>query len=376
MNVKRNRVVPALVSVGVPLCILLLQSGLKVGYGLNLADEGFLWYGAQRTALGEVPLRDFMAYDPGRYHWTALWMWVTGSNGIMVTRWAGAAFEAIAVAVTSLAAWREARSAVVGALAGTTAVVLMSCWHGRYEPSVALLQAAALATLLRDPRSATFALAGATVGLSTWVGRNLALYGGVGLALSLLVLWRLDRGALTPRRVGLLAVGGLFGSLPLLAMGFATPGFVAAYWQSILRHFELRATNLPLPTPWPWSLEFGTHPAAVKVAMLLYGLLHLVMPVVFLGGLAWALLAPRERVRQATLFVAAALLTLPYAHYAFSRASTEHLVRAGTPLVLALVLLPIARRSSALGLIRLGGHQPCGGYGVQHGRREAAEAAS
>jgi len=27
--------------------------------GIDLADEGFLWYGAQQTAHGKVPLRDF-----------------------------------------------------------------------------------------------------------------------------------------------------------------------------------------------------------------------------------------------------------------------------------------------------------------------------
>lgn len=54
-------------------------------YGINLGDEGYVVYGAERVLQGQLPMSDFMSYPPGSYFLIALLFKVFGVN-LLVSR--------------------------------------------------------------------------------------------------------------------------------------------------------------------------------------------------------------------------------------------------------------------------------------------------
>ena len=338
-----------LVAVLVPMLFLMAHTALQVRFGLNLSDEGFLWYGTQRTVAGEVPLLDFMAYEPGRYYWTAAWMWLSGSTGIVAMRWAAVAFEAVAVAAVSVTVWRTYRSVSLASLCGVDCVLAMYPWHGRYEPSMALLQMAALAWLLERPSDRRFVVNGVVLGVAAVFGRNMLLYGLVGLAVAAVLATRVEVGAVTRRRVGLCLVGAAIGAAPLVGMLLLVDGYAAAVWTSVLRHFELGATNIAVPVPTPWTVHYAGAPWHTQVALFFLGLSFLALPAVGIALPAWTLLKDKGLAGRQPVLVASAIMCLPWAHYVLSRANVEHLSRGITPLVVFLSLAAASR----IGLLRL-----------------------
>jgi len=137
---------------GFPLDAVLIAAACIVPYfflfrlGFNLADEGFLWYGTMHTALGEVPMRDFQSYDPGRYYWGALWIKILGDGGIISFRFNYAAFQFIGM-VLGLSILRRRILKSWWALAAAGLVIWM--WMGVYE-SVIMISAIYFAVLLID----------------------------------------------------------------------------------------------------------------------------------------------------------------------------------------------------------------------------------
>lgn len=344
MTKERDYSLPA--SFGIAALMVLILFVWEGSKGFNLGDEGFLWYGAQRVLAGEVPIRDFMAYDPGRYYWLAALMALMGDSGITSLRVAGAVFQVIGLCAGLFLISRswdgKGRDYIPYLL---LSALTLAAWmyqpHRLFDVSVSILLIGALAFLIANPTPRRYFIAGCCIGLAAVFGRNHAMY---GVASSLgVMLWlgvgRVDRADVVK---GLLwwAAGVAAGFAPILLMALVFPGFAAAFWESIRLLFEQGATNLPLPIPWPWTVNFAAASAESAAQGVLIGIFF--MATLAFGGLAmaWVLLQRRGGHPVQPALVASAFMSLPYAHYALSRADVEHLaLGVFPPLVGCFVLL-------------------------------------
>jgi hypothetical protein len=342
----------ALIAIAVSLGVTAIVFALTWRHGMDLGDEGYYWYGAQRVVAGEVPIRDFMAYDPARYYWAALVMRLLDSDGIFAARLAAAAFQVpgmaagIWVVLASMQSSLRARLLVaLGAALG------MALWAWPYYKtydhfaSVFVVLALFHAAQGRTPR-AWFG-AGVVIGLSAIVGRNHGVYGAVAFFLlagcQALVLRQM------PWRWLLAWVLGVgLGFLPLLAALAAVPGFGTAFVESIRAMFTLGATNIPLPVPWPWLPQPATLGLAYRIAAWADGVMFIALLALPLAlGARWAAARRSVPPTQANALLACTLGAIPYIHYAFARADTVHLALAVFPPLLGVVVIVANARSAS-----------------------------
>ncbi|PXV61688.1 hypothetical protein SAMN04487785_103149 [Dyella jiangningensis] len=315
--------------------------------GLSLSDEGYLWYGVQRVLHGEVPLRDFMAYDPGRYYWSAAWMALRGNEGIIGVRMALAGFEflglwaALRVVAKTLPDDRRGHFLLVLAWA-LTLLAWMVPRHKLFDISLCLFLFAALSWLIEHPVRARYVAVGTIVGLVACFGRNHGLYGGVA-SVGAMAWLSIRRGAVMSFVRGLCywCIGFAVGLLPLFVMMLCLPGFAGAVTDSVLLLLAQGSTNISLPVPWPWRLSWGGAPGQEVVSQILVGFYFLALPAFCVLSIVWCF---RQRFAGRTVppaFVACAMLSLPYAHFAFSRADASHLAQGLFPLLLGVCLLAL-----------------------------------
>jgi len=332
-------------------CLVVLISFLWQGNkGFNLWDESFLWYGVQRVMLGEVPIRDFMAYDPGRYYWSAALLSVTGDSGIMSLRAAVALFQAFGLFV---GLWLVAQSAknkskadlLFWLLSAATLVVWMFPRHKLFDISLSILLIGVLTYLISNPIPKRYFFSGICVGLVAVFGRNHGMYGAAASLGVIAWLTIKNRSGIGFSKGFLLwALGVTVGFFPSMCMALLIPGFAVAFWESIRFLLELKATNLPLPVPWPWTVNFAAASVGDTARGVLIGLFFLGTPVFAGLSIAWAVYRKLKERPVPPPLVASAFLAFPYAHYAFSRADVGHLAQGIFPLLVGcLVILSSAQ---------------------------------
>lgn len=317
--------------------------------GFSLWDEGYLWYGAQRVMLGEVPILDFAAYDPARYYWSAALMHLLGSNGIMSLRIAVAVFQCAGLFVGLL----TIRTAMAGAQRCQTpylllAALVLATWmfprHKLFDISLSLFLLGLLTYLASAPSNRRYFLTGLGVGAIALFGRNHGVYGAA--ASLAVVLWF----SLSTRRIAIVAqalaswvLGVAVGFSPMALMAALVPGFATAFWDSVMFLFEFGATNLPLPVPWPWTVPVQALQPDQALRGVLVGLFFMGTLVFGMLAIAWAIRLRRRPQAVPPALVACGALALPYAHYAFSRADVGHLAQGIFPLLVGCLAWLAAR---------------------------------
>lgn len=313
--------------------------------GLGKSDEGFLWYGAQRVLAGEVPLRDFQSYDIGRYYWSAAWMKLVGSSGIVALRFGDAVLAACAVATaTALVRAGGERRPTWLLVAAASFTVWMVPEYKVADSFAALLLIAGLSSFIgrSDPRGA--AAFGLCLGVAATIGINHGLYGTIGGLLALLVMqWRGQR-AITARTLGAIVAGVVIGYAPVLLCFITISGFAAAFVDAIRMLAEAGTTNVFMPMPDALAVA---RPGAVNLVGAWressLGVLFVATPVFLLLGLWLSVRRGATAAQPNAVFCAAIVLGIPYAHYAWSSAGLMHVAVSGLPLMIALWTLPFAR---------------------------------
>lgn len=340
----------AVVSIVLAAMLAWLSYRLNRAFGDFLHDEGYLWYGVQRVMAGEVPLRDFMSYELGRYYLTAALLVPFKAHGILALRAGLAVVAAMGIALATGvvgSAWRISR---VWQLLPVTA--LFTLWmvprHKSFDIAICALLLLCLYRLFRAPCASRYFQLGLSVGAAAVIGQNHGVYGVVATLLAMTLLYYRDRGDVRLEWLVCWAGGVLAGYSPVLLAASFVPGYLDVE-KSVLHYllFEYGGTNLPLPTPWPWISEASSD--GTSLSQLTLGLFFLGIPVALVASAAFLLRRlPRDAGPSASLFMAAWALAVPYANVAFSRADAPHLAQAILPfLVLALAAASLAWRLNA-----------------------------
>lgn len=326
-----------------PYLIFLLSVFLVVSWflltgnvGLDLMDEGYLWYDTHQTVHGAVPIRDFRSYDPGRYYWGAFWTTIFG-EGIQALRISTAIVQLFGIFLGLLIARR-----VIGSNRGLVIVgILLLLWmwprNKLFEHTLAISAVFFAVRLIEVPRPGRYFQAGAIVGLAAFFGKNLGLYFVAGFFCLILFLeFRSD-----PRKIasryGIWLAGVVVGYTPMILMLLFVPNFASSFSDSLARLMGPLAPVKSLPIPFPWRLSLSEMVSSDGVRTLVLGCAFLLALTFYMIGVL-KIFSLRSRLpSSASVLTASVFLGIPLLFHFLSRADFNHFAESSAPLLLGLM---------------------------------------
>ena len=304
---------------------------IRGNVGLELADEGYLWYGAEAVFHGRVPILDFESYDPGRYYWSAFWFHVW-RPGIIPLRFSETLFGIVGLFLGLLASKRLTENR--WELAGMGLVLALWIFPD-YKVFDCVVPMAAVylgLRLLEGPGRFSFWISGFFVSFCGFIGRNHGLYEFISFSFLLFIA------ALGEKKRWVLAafagIGIVCGLAPFLLMFAAIPGFLTSCIASVRVELERGTTNIGLAVPWPWTVQVGPALNVQTWASYAMGVLFMAVPVFYI---CWLFMffsnrgKPSAVKKTGYILLVCAAIGVPYLHYAFSRADIVHLAAAVSP---------------------------------------------
>lgn len=327
--------------------------------GINLADEGFYWYGAQRVFNGEVPILDFMSYDPGRYYIAASIMAMVGSDGIWAARVAAyfvlGLLVSVGIYLALLAFHGNRRAQLFYSLIVAMILIVWTFPNFRtFDFLAATMSLLAISFFIRQQSARGWFLSGLLVGMVAVIGRNHGVYGVIGHLVALAMIY-LGRESAKPAASCYFSWGAgvVAGYLPVILLIVFVDGFALAFFDSIKSLVARGSTNIELPVPWPWFVDIGKLGVVLSVSYIAQGLFFVGLIAFPIAGLSYVVLSrwrgwPLQFSEAGNaVFLASVSLSLPYAHYAFSRADIEHLAPSMLPLLFGILSMPLVYKTRA-----------------------------
>lgn len=314
--------------------VSLFVFSLQWRYGFNLGDEGWLWYISQRTALGDIPLRDFFSYDPGRYYWSAGVFKLLGHSGFFEQLLANYLFAIIGLALAYVAmaraglsrGWRITIVLLLGIVIGFPR-------HKIYEQTLSLICVAAIAFVLAAPQKLKrWLLLGALIGLAAVFGRNSGVFCAIASLVAFIVLLIRREAPRTGRAITAVVAGIVIGYSPIIIMSVGVHGFAARFYQSVLLTPQW-SWSLPVPFPWHVHLR-GLHGSDLLQARAV-SWLCVAVPATY-AYLLWRAVRPKAELDGAEwLSVAAAAAGAGFLLHAFYTSDVFHIAQGIVPFVVA-----------------------------------------